>query len=52
MSVEDEPFTKADERRAFWFLTLFAAPILAVLIVGGYGLVVWIYQMLTGPPGA
>ncbi len=44
--------TKNDERRAFWFLAVFAAPILAVLVVGGYGFLVWITQILTGPPGS
>ena len=44
--------TKADERRAFVFLAVLAAPILAVAIVGGYGFVVWVMQMFTGPPGS
>jgi nitrate reductase NapE len=26
-------------------------PALAVATVGGFGLVVWIYQMVAGPPG-
>jgi len=36
---------------AFLFLTAFLMPALAVATVGGYGLVVWIYQMAAGPPG-
>ncbi|WP_369823021.1 periplasmic nitrate reductase, NapE protein [Rhizobacter sp. OV335] len=28
------------------------APVLAVGIVGGYGFIVWIYQMFAGPPGS
>ena len=43
------------ERRREWgvFLTLaFAlAPILAVIIVAGFGFAYWIYQMIAGPPG-
>jgi nitrate reductase NapE len=27
------------------------APVLAVAIVGGYGFIVWILQMIYGPPG-
>jgi len=26
------------------------APVLAVMVVGGYGFVVWVYQMIAGPP--
>ncbi len=51
VAMSDEQFSKRDERRTFWFLALFAAPILAVLVVGGYGFAVWIAQILTGPPG-
>ena len=36
---------------AFLFLTVFLMPGLAVATVGGYGLAVWIYQMVAGPPG-
>lgn len=36
---------------AFLFLTGVVMPALAVATVGSYGLVVWIYQMIAGPPG-
>ena len=36
---------------AFLFLTAVLLPALAVATVGGYGLAVWVYQMLAGPPG-
>jgi nitrate reductase NapE len=46
---------QAPERRrellAFLFLTVVLAPVLAVAIVGGYGFLVWISQMIYGPPG-
>ena len=42
---------KADERKAFFFLTIFTWPVLAFLAVATYGLLVWIYQMIVGPPG-
>jgi periplasmic nitrate reductase NapE len=36
---------------AFLFLTVFLIPALAIATVGGYGLAVWLYQMIAGPPG-
>lgn len=36
---------------AFLFLTAVLMPALAVATVGSYGLTVWVYQMLAGPPG-
>ena len=46
----DQSAGKMRELRVFLFLTVILAPVLAVMIVGGYGLLVWIYQHLTGPP--
>jgi nitrate reductase NapE len=43
--------TRTEERRSFLFLTVVMAPVLAVVIVGGYGFVVWMVQLLAGPPG-
>jgi nitrate reductase NapE len=48
--MQDEP-TATDERRAFILLVVFFAPIMAVGIVGGYGFLVWMSQLLMGPPG-
>lgn len=42
-----------DKRRelvVFLFLTLVLAPIIAVLVVSGYGFLVWMYQIVMGPP--
>jgi nitrate reductase NapE len=36
---------------AFLFLTVVLMPALAVATVGGYGLAVWVYQVMAGPPG-
>lgn len=47
----EEEITKRDERRAFVWLVVFLAPILAVMIVGGYGFSVWMSQLILGPPG-
>ena len=42
--------TRSEERRMFAFLTVFLAPMLAVALVGSYGLIIWLYQMFAGPP--
>jgi periplasmic nitrate reductase NapE len=39
------------ELMVFVFLALVLAPVLAVLIVAGFGFCVWMYQLLAGPPG-
>jgi len=39
------------ETRLFIFLIVFLFPILAVMIVGGWGFLVWMSQILLGPPG-
>ncbi len=44
--------SRRDELYTFLFLAIFLAPILAVLIVGGYGFLVWMFQLILGPPGA
>jgi periplasmic nitrate reductase NapE len=45
------PRRKRMEIFAFLFLTAVVMPALAVAAVGGYGLAVWVYQMIAGPPG-
>lgn len=37
---------------AFVFLTVVVMPALAVATVGSYGLGIWLYQMVAGPPGS
>jgi nitrate reductase NapE len=39
------------ELRVFIVLAGLLAPVLAVTAVGGYGLAIWTYQMIAGPPG-
>src|SRR5690606_9263394 len=42
------------ERRArllFLVITVLLFPLRSVMIVGGYGFAVWVYQMFAGPPG-
>lgn len=43
--------TKRDEIIAFVVLAVLIWPVLAVIFVGGYGFLVWMYQMAFGPPG-
>ncbi len=47
----DVPERKRSELRLFIFLVVFLFPILAVAVVGGYGFIVWMTQIILGPPG-
>jgi nitrate reductase NapE len=50
MSPEDQQ-RKTEEWRTWVFFTLIMAPLAAVLIVSGYGFVVWMWQtFIAGPP--
>ena len=46
----DASSTRKAELRSFLFLTVVMAPILTVMIVGGYGFLVWMVQLINGPP--
>lgn len=48
--AEDGKLRKTEEFRTWFFLTIVMAPVLAVLIVSGYGFLVWMYQTIAGPP--
>jgi nitrate reductase NapE len=47
-----KPNPKFRELSAFLFLTVFLAPGVAIALVGSYGFVIWMYQLIAGPPGA
>ena len=49
---DEQSQTKRDELQTFIFLAVILAPILAFTVVGGYGLVIWISQLMLGPPGS
>ena len=49
---DNDKLQKRRELRAFLFLTIVLAPVLSVVIVGGFGLLVWMYQLMAGPPGS
>ena len=40
------------ELTGFLFLTVVLAPALSVAVVGGYGFIIWMYQLIAGPPGS
>jgi len=51
---EFAPTERVERRRecgVFLALAFALAPILAVLVVAGFGFAVWIWQMIAGPPG-
>jgi nitrate reductase NapE len=47
----EAPPTRREELAAFLLLAVVLFPALAVGVVGGYGLAIWMYQIVTGPPG-
>ena len=49
---DNDKLRKRYELRAFLFLTIVLAPVLSVVIVGGFGFLVWMYQLMAGPPGS
>ena len=50
--MEEASFTKAQELRSFLFLSVIMAPVIAGAVVAGYGFVVWMFQLVAGPPGS
>ena len=52
MEEDRGSFSKAQELRSFLFLAVVMAPVLAVILVSGYGFLVWMYQLIAGPPGS
>jgi nitrate reductase NapE len=43
--------SRADELFSFLFLTVVLAPFVAIAVVGGYGFIIWMMQLISGPPG-
>lgn len=43
--------SRRKEILTFLILAFGIWPIVAVAVVGGYGFLVWMYQILAGPPG-
>ena len=50
-TASEEKQRKTEEWRTWLFFTVFLAPIAAVLIVTGWGFLVWMWQVfVAGPP--
>ena len=51
-SPDDErvQYTRNQELRSFLFLSIVMAPVLTVMIIVGYGFLVWMFQLISGPP--
>ena len=44
-------FTRRKELLAFLLLAFGVWPVVAVGVVGGYGFLIWMWQLVSGPPG-
>lgn len=51
MSETGSETVATQELGTLFVLVAIVAPLLAVMIVGGYGFIVWMYQLIAGPPG-
>ena len=49
--VDAAATTRTEEWRSVLFLAFVMAPIVAVAVVSGYGFLVWMFQLVAGPPG-
>jgi len=49
---DDHVLTRRGERRVFLFIAVFLFPALFIALVGGYGLLIWLLQLIIGPPGS
>ncbi len=49
--MAEKEISKRDEWISFLILAVILGPVLSVMIVGGYGFMVWITQIIMGPPG-
>ena len=43
--------SRKDELFTFLMLTIVLAPFVAISVVGGYGFIIWMSQLIAGPPG-
>lgn len=43
---------RAQELKAFLALSVVLAPVLAFAVIAGYGFLVWMFQLVAGPPGS
>ncbi len=50
-STDASAGNRRNEIVAFLVLAILIWPVLAVGVVGGYGFLVWMWQIISGPPG-
>jgi nitrate reductase NapE len=50
-NLEDRRAARRRELLTFFILAFGIWPIVAVGVVGGFGFLVWMYQIVYGPPG-
>lgn len=50
MTDSIDPPTKKEEGRAFILLAVFMAPVASIILVGGFGFLLWMSQLILGPP--
>ncbi len=51
MTTETQSSSRWRELLMFLFLAVVIWPFVAIAVVGGWGFIVWMYFILTGPPG-
>ncbi|MFL0810291.1 MAG: periplasmic nitrate reductase, NapE protein [Agarilytica sp.] len=51
-SASVESVSEKQERRLFLFIAVVLFPLLSIVLVGGFGLLIWISQLIFGPPTA
>ena len=51
-TADDKPIqhTRSEELRSFLFLTVVMAPVVTGVIIAGFGFLVWMAQIISGPP--
>jgi nitrate reductase NapE len=50
-ATASDPGAKKREILVFLALAFVIWPFIAIAFVGGYGFIVWMYQLIAGPPG-
>lgn len=51
MAKDAGPGQKRRETQLFLFITIILFPLIAVGLVAAYGFMVWMWQLVSGPPG-
>ena len=47
----DPRLSRRQELRSFLLLSIVMAPVIAGIVIAGYGFLVWMVQLVAGPPG-